>query len=167
MYVTLFGSIFCIIHVSCRNSWVMCTSTLRVSLFMRDVMKWNLLYVNGKNELLTVSKRRISPASELWRRSSAGSLPCDEHTRTVREAEKDKHSVSSNLQAGRERPSSRTQQNYILQLTAGGVVQQSGWNASDTFRIIILELKILSYFKLISYLQQIHSQRYHLRRSYF
>lgn len=78
--------------------------------------QWNLLCVNRKNELLTVSKRRIAPVSDLWRRSSAGSLPCDEHTRTVREAEKDKHNVPSNLQVGRERASSRTQQNYTLQL---------------------------------------------------
>lgn len=78
--------------------------------------QWNLLRVNKKNELLTVGKRRIAPASDLWRRCSAGSLPCDDHTRTVREAKQDKHNAPSNLQVGRERASSRTQQNYTLQL---------------------------------------------------
>lgn len=81
--------------------------------FLSYSKQWNLLCVNRKNELLTVSKRRIAPVSDLWRRSSAGSLPCDEHTRTVREAEKDKHNVPSNLQVGRERASSRTQ-NHTL-----------------------------------------------------
>lgn len=42
--------------------------------------QWNLFCVNRINELLTASKRRIAPASDLWRRSSAGSRPCDEHT---------------------------------------------------------------------------------------
>lgn len=44
---------------------------------MLHTKQWNLLCVNRKNELLTVSKTRIAPVSDLWRRSTAGSLPCD------------------------------------------------------------------------------------------
>lgn len=117
---------------------------LGVSVHASHVMsdsKWNRLCVNRKNELLTVSKRRIAPVSDLWRRSAAGSLPSDEHARKVREAEKDKHNVPSNLQVGRERASSTTQQNYTLQLHKCGRSRSAIGLKHKSHIQIILELK--------------------------